>query len=92
MYKATISITLRPSILDPEGKTVHHALTNLGYTQVDEVRMGKRAELTIDTGDGLGDRRFGGWPDLACDTIDDGTTRRRGQSRGGVLFLITHDA
>lgn len=48
MYKATISITLRPSILDPEGKTVHHALTNLGYDQIDQVRMGKRAEVWID--------------------------------------------
>lgn len=48
MFKATISITLRPSILDPEGKTVHHALTNLGYDEIDRVRMGKRAELWID--------------------------------------------
>lgn len=48
MYKATISITLRPSILDPEGKTVHHALTNLGYDEIDQVRMGKRAEVWID--------------------------------------------
>lgn len=48
MYKAVISITLRPSILDPEGKTVHHALTNLGYDAIDQVRMGKRAELWID--------------------------------------------
>lgn len=48
MYKATISITLRPSILDPEGKTVQHALTNLGYDEVSEVRMGKQAEVTID--------------------------------------------
>lgn len=51
MYKATISITLRPSILDPEGKTVHHALTNLGYDQIDQVRMGKRAEVWIDEDD-----------------------------------------
>jgi phosphoribosylformylglycinamidine synthase len=51
MYKATISITLRPSILDPEGKTVHHALTNLGYDQIDRVRMGKRAEVWIDEED-----------------------------------------
>jgi len=51
MYKATISITLRPSILDPEGKTVHHALTNLGYDQIDQVRMGKRAEVWIDEED-----------------------------------------
>ncbi|PSQ75590.1 MAG: phosphoribosylformylglycinamidine synthase [Bacteroidetes bacterium QH_7_62_13] len=51
MYKATISITLRPSILDPEGKTVHHALTNLGYDEIDQVRMGKRAEVWIDEED-----------------------------------------
>jgi phosphoribosylformylglycinamidine synthase PurS subunit len=51
MYKATISISLRPSILDPEGKTVHHALTNLGYDQIDRVRMGKRAEVWIDEED-----------------------------------------
>jgi phosphoribosylformylglycinamidine synthase len=48
MYKATISITLRSSILDPEGQTIHHALANLGYDQVDRVRMGKRAEVWID--------------------------------------------
>jgi phosphoribosylformylglycinamidine synthase subunit PurS len=51
MYKAVISITLRPSILDPEGKTVHHALQNLGYPAVEDVRMGKRAEMKIDVGD-----------------------------------------
>lgn len=51
MFKATISIRLRPSILDPEGKTVHHALTNLGYDQIDRVRMGKRAEVWIDEED-----------------------------------------
>jgi phosphoribosylformylglycinamidine synthase len=51
MYKATISITLRPSILDPEGKTVHHALSNLGYDSVSEVRMGTRAEVWIETQD-----------------------------------------
>jgi phosphoribosylformylglycinamidine synthase len=48
MYKATISITLRPSILDPEGKTVQHALTNLGYDEVAQVRMGKQAEVWIE--------------------------------------------
>jgi len=48
MYKATISITLRPSILDPEGKTVQQALTNLGYEQVSQVRMGKQAEVWIE--------------------------------------------
>ena len=51
MYKATISITLRPSILDPEGKTVQHALTNLGYDEVAQVRMGKQAEVWIEAED-----------------------------------------
>lgn len=51
MYKATISITLRPSILDPEGKTVHHALTNLGFDDVEQVRMGKQAEVWIQADD-----------------------------------------
>lgn len=51
MYKATISITLRPSILDPEGKTVQHALTNLGYEQVRQVRMGTQAEVWIEAED-----------------------------------------
>ncbi len=58
MYKATISITLRPSILDPEGKTVHHALTNLGYDAIEQVRMGKRAEVWVDTDDEAEARRI----------------------------------
>jgi len=66
MYKATISITLRPSILDPEGKTVHHALTNLGYDQIDQVRMGKRAEVWIDEDDEEDARRVA---EEACEKL-----------------------
>jgi phosphoribosylformylglycinamidine synthase len=51
MFKAHIHVTLRPSILDPQGKAVHHALANLGYASVDRVRMGKYAELWIDESD-----------------------------------------
>ncbi len=58
MYKATISITLRPSILDPEGKTVQQALANLGYDAVDQVRMGKQAEVWIDAEDEAEARRI----------------------------------
>jgi len=57
MYKATISVTLRPSILDPEGKTVQHGLTNLGYDEVAQVRMGKQAEVWIDAEDEAEARR-----------------------------------
>lgn len=48
MYKAIINITLRPSILDPQGKAVHHALESLGNGTVERVRMGKYVEMWID--------------------------------------------
>ena len=41
MYKARIQITLRSSILDPQGKAVQHAVHQLGYGSVETVRMGK---------------------------------------------------
>lgn len=51
MYRADIRITLRPSILDPQGKAVQHALASGGLASVSAVRMGKHAELHIDTTD-----------------------------------------
>ncbi len=50
MYKANICITLRPSILDPQGKAVGHTLETLGYDTIERVRMGKYVELWIDEG------------------------------------------
>lgn len=51
MYKATITITLRPSILDPQGKAAHQALQNLGLKPVERVRIGKSIELDIQAAD-----------------------------------------
>lgn len=51
MYKASIHVTLRPSILDPQGKATHHALQSLGQASVDRVRIGKYVELWIDAAD-----------------------------------------
>ena len=48
MYKAKICITLRLSILDPQGKAVGHALETLGYDTIERVRMGKYVELWVD--------------------------------------------
>lgn len=48
MYKASIHVRLRPSILDPQGKTTHHALENLGFENVQRVRIGKFVEMWID--------------------------------------------
>jgi phosphoribosylformylglycinamidine synthase len=48
MYKATVNVTLRKSILDPQGKAAHNALKNLGLNEVNQVRIGKLIELDID--------------------------------------------
>jgi phosphoribosylformylglycinamidine synthase subunit PurS len=48
-YLAKIHVTLRPSILDPQGKAVEHAIAMLGVSAVRDVRMGKYIELKLDT-------------------------------------------
>ncbi|MEW6061667.1 MAG: phosphoribosylformylglycinamidine synthase subunit PurS [Bacteroidota bacterium] len=48
MYQSTITVTLRPSILDVQGKAVEHSLHTLGLTHVANVRVGKSIHLTID--------------------------------------------
>ncbi len=58
MYKATIEVTLRPSILDPQGKATRHALESLGYASVQQVRVGKFIEMVIDTSDESEARRI----------------------------------
>lgn len=45
--KATVFVTLKPSILDPQGKTITGALQSLGYDDVQDVRQGKYFELDI---------------------------------------------
>ena len=48
VFRAKINVTLRPSILDPQGKAVHHAVESLGMTGVKEIRMGKYIEMQIE--------------------------------------------
>jgi phosphoribosylformylglycinamidine synthase PurS subunit len=48
VFRANIVITLRPSILDPQGKAVRHALESLNMGTIRDVRIGKFIELTID--------------------------------------------
>jgi phosphoribosylformylglycinamidine synthase subunit PurS len=47
MYRAKIYVTLKKSVMDPQGSTVQHALESLGYEGVQNVRMGKYIELDI---------------------------------------------
>lgn len=46
-FKATIVVTLKPSVLDPQGTTVTEALHHMGYNAVSDVRMGKFMEVTL---------------------------------------------
>lgn len=47
MYQSTITITLRPSILDVQGKAIEHSIHTLGMNQVGNVRIGKSIHLTV---------------------------------------------
>lgn len=51
MYKATINVTLKKSVLDPQGQTVLHALSTLGFKEARDLRVGKFFELTVDEAD-----------------------------------------
>jgi phosphoribosylformylglycinamidine synthase subunit PurS len=48
MYKVKVYVTLRESVLDPQGKAVTNSLHSLNYKQVADVRIGKYMELTIE--------------------------------------------
>ena len=49
MFTATVHVTLRKSILDPQGKATKHALQNLGLNEIKNARIGKVITLDIDT-------------------------------------------
>lgn len=48
MKKVKLYITLKPGVLDPQGKAVQTSLNQLGYDSVQEARVGKYMELTLD--------------------------------------------
>lgn len=45
--KARIHITLKPGVLDPQGKAIENALSHLGFNGVENVRQGKLIELDL---------------------------------------------
>jgi len=48
--KAYVYVSLKKSVLDPQGKTIQGALKKMGYKGLDEVRQGKYFELTLGGG------------------------------------------
>jgi phosphoribosylformylglycinamidine synthase len=45
--KARIHVTLKSGVLDPQGKAIAHALGNLGFNGIGEVRQGKYIEVEL---------------------------------------------
>lgn len=46
--KAKVYVTLKPSVLDPQGKAIHHSVELLGYQRVADIRQGKYFEIALD--------------------------------------------
>lgn len=55
--KVRVHVSLKPGVLDPQGRAVHHALEGLGFGGVSEVRVGRSIEL--DVADGTSDAQLG---------------------------------
>ena len=48
--KARITVTLKPGVLDPQGKAIEHALAGLGFGGVHEAKVGRVIELELADG------------------------------------------
>jgi len=45
--RATVTVELKPSVLDPQGKAIQHSLSSLGFSGVEDVRAGKLFRITL---------------------------------------------
>ena len=45
--KATVIVTLKPTVLDPQGITIHRSVQSMGFSEVLDVRQGKYFELLL---------------------------------------------
>lgn len=46
--KAIVFVTLKPGVLDPQGKAIHHSVESLGYRSIRDIRQGKYFEIALD--------------------------------------------
>jgi phosphoribosylformylglycinamidine synthase PurS subunit len=51
MLKAQIKVLLKQGVLDPQGQAVEKTLSSLGYQNVNQVRIGKYLEVTLNEAD-----------------------------------------
>lgn len=47
--KAKVYVTLKPGVLDPQGKAIHHSIELLGFEQIKDIRQGKFFEIALDS-------------------------------------------
>ena len=45
--KLRIHVTLKPGVLDPQGKAIEHALAGLGFSGINGARVGRLIELDV---------------------------------------------
>jgi phosphoribosylformylglycinamidine synthase subunit PurS len=48
--KAKVYVTLKPSVLDPQGKAIHHSVELIGFRKINDIRQGKYFEIALDDG------------------------------------------
>jgi phosphoribosylformylglycinamidine synthase len=53
VYEVKVYITQKESVLDPQGQAVLHALHEMNYSQVKNVRIGKYIQLWIDNDENI---------------------------------------
>lgn len=46
--KAKVYVTLKPGVLDPQGKAIHHSVELLGFEKIHDIRQGKYFEILLD--------------------------------------------
>jgi phosphoribosylformylglycinamidine synthase subunit PurS len=61
--KVEVFVTLKPGVLDPQGRAIQHALVGLGFSGVNDVRAGRYIELDVAEGTSEDDVR------AMCDTL-----------------------
>ena len=45
--KATVIVTLKPTVLDPQGMTIHRSAAGMGFAEVTDVRQGKYFDIDL---------------------------------------------
>ena len=55
--KAKVYVTLKPGVLDPQGKAIQHSAELLGFENISDIRQGKYFEIAIDPGVSEADAR-----------------------------------